>query len=67
MPERPSKLDPFAPKLSGWLKTEASRSRKQRRTARQMYADLVLLGYDGSYGRVAAFIRRWKEVLQTQQ
>ena len=28
----PSKLDPFASKLSGWLKTEAGRSRKQRRT-----------------------------------
>ena len=26
----PSKLDPFASKLSGWLKTEAGRSRKQR-------------------------------------
>ncbi|KJA08767.1 hypothetical protein RP29_20215, partial [Acidovorax temperans] len=26
----PSKLDPFALKLSGWLKTEAGRSRKQR-------------------------------------
>ncbi|SEN36709.1 hypothetical protein SAMN04488103_104301, partial [Gemmobacter aquatilis] len=30
--ERPSKLDPFAAKLSGWLKTEAGKSRKQRRT-----------------------------------
>ncbi len=38
-PERPSKLDPFAEKLSGWLKTEATKSRKQRRTARQMHAD----------------------------
>jgi transposase len=28
----PSNLDPFAAKLSGWLKTEAGRSRKQRRT-----------------------------------
>ena len=24
-PERPSKLDPFAEKLAGWLKTEASK------------------------------------------
>jgi transcriptional regulator with XRE-family HTH domain len=30
VPERPSKLDPFADKLSAWLKTEASKSRKQR-------------------------------------
>jgi hypothetical protein len=58
VPERPSKLDPFAGKLSGWLLTEAGKSRKQRRTAKQMHADLAL-GY-GSYGRVAAFVRAWK-------
>ena len=43
IPERPSKLDPFAEKLSGWLKTEAGKSRKQRRTAKQLHADLVAL------------------------
>ena len=31
-PDRPSKLDPFADNLAAWLKTEAGRSRKQRRT-----------------------------------
>ena len=58
--DRPSKLDPFAEKLTGWLKIEAGKSRKQKRTAKQMHADLVALGYDGSYGRVAAFVRTWK-------
>lgn len=52
-PERASKLDPFAEKLAGWLKTEAATSRKQRRTLKQMHADLVSLGFTGSYGRVA--------------
>ena len=47
-----SKLDPFALKLAGWLKTEAGRSRKQRRTVKQMHADLQALGYTGSYNRV---------------
>jgi transposase len=60
VPDRPSKLDPFAEKLSGWLRIETGKSRKQRRTAKQMHADLVALGYDGSYGRVAAFVRAWK-------
>jgi len=55
VPERPSKLDPFAAKLSGWLKTEAGKSRKQRRTSKQLHDDLAKLGYTGSYGRVAAF------------
>ena len=60
VPKRPSKLDPFAEKLSGWLRVETGKSRKQRRTAKQMHADLVALGYDGSYNRIAAFVRTWK-------
>ena len=58
--DRPSKLDPFAEKLAGWLVTEQRKSRKERRTAKQMHADLVQLGFDGSYERVAAFVREWK-------
>ena len=60
IPVRPSKLDPFAEKLSAWLRIEAGKSRKQKRTAKQMHADLVALGYEGSYGRVATFVRGWK-------
>ncbi len=59
-PVRPSKLDPYAEQLSGWLVTEQRKSRKDRRTAKQMHADLVQLGYEGSYERVAAFVRTWK-------
>ena len=29
----------------------------QKRTAKQLYADLVALGFDGSYTRVAAFVK----------
>ena len=66
-PERPNKLDPFAEKLSGWLKSEAGKSRKQRRTVKQMHADLVVLGFTGSYGRVAAFARQWRADRQREQ
>ena len=59
-PDRQSKLDLFADKLAGWLKTEAGKSRKQRRTAKQLHEDLVKLGYTGSYNRVAAFARDWR-------
>jgi hypothetical protein len=58
--KRPCKLDPFAAKLSGWLKTKAGKSRKQRRTSKQLHDDLVKLAYAGSYGRVAAFARVWR-------
>ena len=54
---RQTKLDPFAKKLAGWLKTEAGKSRKRRRSLTQLHTDLVLLGFDGSYARVAAFAR----------
>ena len=57
VPDRPSKLDPFADKLTHWLKIEGAKSRKQKRTIKQLHADLVSLGYAGSYGRVAAFVR----------
>lgn len=33
VPDRPSKLDPYAEKLAAWLKTDAGKSRKQRRTS----------------------------------
>ena len=67
VPNRPSKLDPFAEKLTGWLRVEAGKSRKQKRTAKQLYGDLVALGYEGSYTRVAAFVREWKRRRQYEQ
>jgi hypothetical protein len=66
VPDRPSKLDPFAEKLSGWLRTKGTKSRKQRRTARQMHTDLVVLGCDGLYGRVAAHVMAWKAERQRE-
>ena len=59
-PSRPSKLDPYAEKLSGWLLAQQRKPRKERRTAKQMHADLVQLGFDGSYERVSAFVRAWR-------
>ena len=67
VPERPSKLDPYAERLAAWLKTEAGKSRKQKRTLKQLHADLVALGFDGSYGRVAAFAREWRADRQREQ
>lgn len=66
-PDRPSKLDPYADRLSAWLRREMTRPRKQKRTIKQLYADLVSLGYDGSYGRVAAFARAWRDEYRVQQ
>ena len=53
-------LPPFADRLSAWLKTESKRGRKRKHTLKQLHADLVNLGYEGSYNRVAAFAREWR-------
>lgn len=52
----------FAPQLSAWLSAEAVKSRKQRRTLKQMFLGSRELGYEGSYDRVAAFWMQWKAV-----
>ncbi len=67
VPERSSKVDPFAERLSAWLKLETGKPRKQRRSVKQLHADLVSLGFGGSYGRVAGFARTWKEHRQREQ
>ena len=68
-PDRPSGLDPFADKLAHMLRQEAAKSRKhkQKRTVKQLHADLTALGYDGSYSRVAAFAREWKAARHREQ
>jgi hypothetical protein len=58
VPDRPSKLDPFADKLAAWLRQEVGKSRKHELTTKQLYAELAAFGYHGSYGRVAAFVHR---------
>jgi transposase len=67
VPDRPSKLDPYADKLSYMLRQEADKSRKQKRTILQLHADLAALGYEGSYNRVAAFAHDWKAARQLEQ
>jgi len=67
VPDRPSRLDPYADKLAHMLRQEAGKSRKQKRTILQLHADLTTLGYEGSYNRVAAFAREWKAARQLEQ
>ena len=50
----------FKQALSALLKTEAAKSRKQRRTLKQSHEDLKELGFEGPYDRVAAFARVWR-------
>ncbi|USX23984.1 hypothetical protein NHH73_15245 [Oxalobacteraceae bacterium OTU3CINTB1] len=54
-------IDKYAFQLSALLKTGAAKSRKQRRTLKQIHEDLKELGFEGSYDRVAALARTWRE------
>lgn len=57
----PSKVDTWAELLVTWLKTDSHCVKRERRTATAMFEALRTQGYDGSYGRVCAFIRHWKQ------
>jgi transposase len=57
----PSKLDDYEHTLTSWLFRETKRHRKYRRCVKQLFRDLVDLGFTGSYDRVAAFARVWRE------
>jgi transposase len=59
-PERraaPTKLDAYVGQLNAWLAEDERLPRKQRRSTIQLHAALKALGYGGSYGRIAAYIR----------
>ena len=56
-----TKLDGYADTLTTWLKADAHRGKRERRSMVIMYEELVALGYQGKYGRVAAFARRWRK------
>jgi len=57
----PSVIDDWAAQLTGWLRADSHRPKRDRRTARFMFEAIREQGYAGSYGRVSAFVRRWHE------
>lgn len=55
-----SKLDGWTEVLQTWLRTDSHRARRERRTAKVLFQAIRAQGYAGGYGRVCAFVRRWK-------
>ena len=59
---RPRKLDGFTPVIDEWLQADRFMPRKQRHTARRVYARLVEEeGFEGSYSSVQRYVKRWRE------
>jgi transcriptional regulator with XRE-family HTH domain len=59
--EQPNKLTVFHEALKLSLKADARRPKHERRTAKALYAEIKLAGYDGGYTRVTDFIRAWRQ------
>lgn len=57
----PSILDPYKEQLLAWLRSDSHRPKRDRRTGKVLFQLLQAQGYPGGYGRVSAFIRRWRE------
>jgi transposase len=55
-----TKITPFAATLTRALVTDNHRPRKERRTGQRLFAELQAVGFEGSYSRVAEFIRGWR-------
>ncbi|MDP2369583.1 IS21 family transposase [Rhodoferax sp.] len=54
------KLAAFTQELEQALKADALRPKKDRRTARALFAQIKASGYAGGYTRVTDFIRAWR-------
>jgi transposase len=59
-PPAPTKIGPYEVVLRDALAADARRTRRERRTARKLYAQLQAQGFPGSYGRITEFIRAWR-------
>ena len=57
----PSVVDAWAEQIKLWLRADLHRPKRDRRTALQIYETLRANGYDGSYGRISAFVRNWRK------
>ena len=53
-------LGAFQERLEGWLSTERTLPKTQRRTAQRLFEGLQAEGYRGAYDSVQRFVRRWK-------
>ncbi len=57
----PCKLTAFHGTLEQALKADSLRLKQNRRTAKDLFAQVKLDGYQGGYSRITDFIRDWRE------
>lgn len=59
-PAVPTKLTPYVEVVEQALLADVRRPKKERRTAKALYAQLVAQGYEGGYSRLTDYIREWR-------
>jgi transposase len=57
---RDGKLTPYHDQLRRWLSADAHRAKRDRRSAKALFAELQQAGYEGGYSRVTDFVRAWR-------
>lgn len=55
-----TKIAPYAEQLIQALRTDAHRPKRDRRSARKLFAEIQAAGFTGHYCRVTEFVQRWR-------
>ena len=58
---RPTKLSPYEEQLKQALVADSYRPKRERRTAKKLFAELRQAGYDGGYTQLTDYIRAWRK------
>lgn len=58
---RPGKLTPYEAILIRFLESDLRRPKRDRRTARALFAEIKAQGYEGGYTVLSDFVRQWRE------
>ena len=54
-------LEPYKEQLVLWLKADAHRGKRDRRTTKQIFEGIRELGYAGSKGPVYEYCKHWRD------
>ena len=54
-------LDPYKEQLNAWLKADAHRGKRDRKTTKEIFENICLLGYQGSRGPVYEYCKHWRD------
>jgi transposase len=54
-------LDPYKEQLENWLKADSHRSKRDRRTTKELFQAVRSIGYSGSRGPVYEYCKHWRE------